>query len=108
MSLLLARTSGAAITGEVSALTRAPRLAAFDVVPAVETRTGIAHVSGRYNYPGSPGSQFAEGCDAIWDAGFRTLKVWCTSAYALTDYPRQTWTGTPTTIKTVLQLPEYK
>jgi hypothetical protein len=108
VSLLLARTASTPVTGELSALTAVPRLAAFNVAPIITTQLGVAHVAGLYEYPASPGSQFAEGCDAIWEMGVRTLKTWCTSAYASLDYPRQTWTGTPTTMKTLLELPEYK
>lgn len=70
-------------------------------------RIGVTHTAGKYNYPGVAGAQFTEGCNAVWNAGFRVLKIYCTSGYASTDYPRQTWTGTPTTLKTLLQLPEY-
>lgn len=70
-------------------------------------RIGIAHVAGKYNYPGVAGAQFTEGCNAIWDLGVRTLKIYCTSAYTSADYTRQTWTGSATTMKQLLQLPEY-
>lgn len=70
-------------------------------------RIGVAHTAGKYNYPGVAGAQFTEGCDAIWSAGFRVLKIYCTSGYVTTDYPRQTWTGTPTSLKTLMQLPQY-
>ena len=74
---------------------------------ASAVRIGVAHTAGKYNVPGVAGAQFTEGCDAIWNAGFRVLKIYCTSGYATTDYPRQTWTGTATSLKTLLQLPQY-
>lgn len=67
---------------------------------------GVAHVAGLYNYPGVAGEQFTEGCQAIWDLGVRTLKIWCTSAFNARDYPRQTFTGAPTTAKEFMQTPE--
>lgn len=70
-------------------------------------RTAVAHVAGKYNYPGTAGAQFTEGCNAIWNAGFRVLKVYCTPSYSTLDYPRQTWTGVATTLKTLAQRAEY-
>lgn len=70
-------------------------------------KLAVAHVGGKYNYPGVSGEQFTEGCNAIWASGVRVLKVYCTSGYATVDYPRQTWTGTPTTMKELLQTPEF-
>ena len=70
-------------------------------------RVAIAHVGGKYSYPGVAGEQFTEGCDAIWASGCRTLKIYCTSGYQTFDYPNQTWTGSPTTLTTLAQCPEF-
>jgi len=59
---------------------------------------GIAHVAGDYTFPSGSGTQFSDGCDAIFTPGFRTLKVYLTGAY-LTDYPLQTvWSSVPTNL----------
>lgn len=48
-----------------------------------------------------------DGCNAVYNAGFRTLKVYCTSAY-LTDYPLQTsWSSTPTTLTQLAQTTQF-
>ena len=67
---------------------------------------GAAHVQGLYNWP-DDGNQFANGCNAIWDLGLRTLKVYCTGAY-LTNYPLQTaWSSTPTTCTELCQTTQF-
>ncbi len=68
---------------------------------------GAAHVQGLYTYPGGSGTQFTDGCNAIWDLGLRTLKVYCTGAY-LTNYPLQTaWSSTPTTCTELCQTTQF-
>lgn len=67
---------------------------------------GCAHTNGLYNYP-DDGNQFANGCDAIWDMGCRTLKVYCTSDY-LTNYPEQAaWSSTPTNLTQLAQTTQF-
>lgn len=68
---------------------------------------GAAHVQGLYTYPNGSGTQFTDGCDAIWDLGLRTLKVYCTGAY-LTDYPLQSsWSSVPTTCTELCQTTQF-
>lgn len=56
---------------------------------------GVAHVAGKYTIPSGSGVQVVDGCNSIFNAGFRTLKCYLTSAY-LTDYPLQTaWSSVP-------------
>ncbi len=71
-------------------------------------KIAVAHVAGLYNYPGVAGAQFTEGCAAIWATGVRTLKVWCTSAYLVRDYPRQTWGAVPTTMTELLETAPFQ
>lgn len=68
---------------------------------------GAAHTKGLYAVPNGSGTQFTDGCDAIWDLGLRTLKVYCTSAY-LTDYPLQSaWSSTPTTLTELCETNQF-
>lgn len=69
-------------------------------------RYGAAHVRGLYNVP-NDGQQFKNGCDAIWNLGLRTLKVYCTGAY-VADYPLQTsWSSTPTNLTQLAQTTQF-
>lgn len=68
---------------------------------------GGAHVRGLYTVPNGSGAQFTDGCDAIWDLGLRTLKVYATPDYAA-DYPLQSsWSGTPSNLTELISLDEY-
>lgn len=69
-------------------------------------RYGAAHTNGLYNYP-NDGHQFTNGCNAIWNLGLRTLKVYCTADY-LTNYPLQSaWSSTPTSLTELVQTAEF-
>ena len=66
-------------------------------------RVGVAHSAGAYTYPNGSGTQLMDGVNAIFNAGFPTLKIYLTSAY-LTDYPLQSsWSAVPTTLTTLAQ-----
>lgn len=70
-------------------------------------RVGVAHVAGRYTWPSGSGTQFSDGCDAIWGLGLRMVKLYCTKNY-LTDYPLQTsWSSVPTSLKTLAQTTQF-
>lgn len=68
---------------------------------------GAAHTNGLYTYPAASGTQFTDGCNAIWNLGLRCLKVYCTVDYA-TNYPLQTaWSSTPTTLTELCQTTQF-
>lgn len=70
-------------------------------------RIGVAHVKGKYTVPAMSGTQFADGCDAVWNAGFRTIKLYITGDY-VGDYPLQTsWSSSPTTLTELAQTTEF-
>lgn len=52
-------------------------------------KTGLAFSGSNYTYPSGSGTQFTDGCNAIWAAGHRVLKIYCTGDYGA-DYPYQT------------------
>lgn len=58
-------------------------------------RKGIAHTAGKYTYPAASGTQLIDGVNAIFNAGYTCIKLYCTAGY-LTDYPLQSsWSSTP-------------
>lgn len=69
-------------------------------------RIGVAHAAGKYTWPAASGTQFLDGCNAVYSAGFRTMKFYCASSY-LTDYPGETaWSSTPTSLTQLAQTTE--
>lgn len=70
-------------------------------------KLGAAHVDGLYTVPNGSGTQFSDGCDAIWNLGLRTIKLYLTADYA-TDYTLQSsWSATPTTLTTLAQTTQF-
>ena len=64
---------------------------------------GATNTKGLYTVPNGSGTQFTDGCNAIWDLGLRDLKFYATADFA-SDYPLQTTFGsTPTNITEFLQ-----
>jgi len=66
----------------------------------------VAHSAGKYTWPVASGTQFLDGCNAVYNAGFRTMKFYCTAAY-LTDYPLETaWSSAPVNLTQLAQTTE--
>lgn len=64
-------------------------------------------VKGLYTVPNGSGTQFSDACDSIWDAGLRTVKIYCTADY-VTDYPYQTsWSSSPTNLTQLCQTTQF-
>lgn len=71
-------------------------------------KKGCAHVRGLYTFPAGSGTQFTDGCNAIWDSGLRVLKIYLTKDY-LADYPLQTsWSGVATNLTELASLSQYQ
>lgn len=69
-------------------------------------RAGVAHVDGRYTWPAASGTQFMDGCNSIYNSGFRTVKFYCTGSY-IANYPLETsWSSTPTNLTQLAQTTE--
>lgn len=70
-------------------------------------RQGVAHAAGKYTFPSGSGTQFMDGVNAIFNAGFKTVKFYCASSY-LTDYPLQTaWSSVPVNLTQLAQTTQY-
>lgn len=70
-------------------------------------KIGLAHVAAKYTVPTGSGTQFADGCNATWTYGFRTLKVYCTADY-LANYPLQSsWSSVPSTVTQLAQTTQF-
>lgn len=64
-------------------------------------------VKSPYTDPTGSGTQFTDGCNAIWNLGMRTLKVYLTADY-LTDYGLQTsWSSVPTSLTELAQTTQF-
>ena len=71
-------------------------------------KLGFAHSGGKYTWPTLSGTQFMDGCNSIYNAGFRSLKIYCTPDYLTKNYPGETaFSSTPTTCKQLLQTTEF-
>ena len=70
-------------------------------------RAGVAHAQGLYTVVAGSGTQFMDGVNWIYNSGFHTIKIYCSSSY-LTDYPLQTsWSSTPTNLTQLASTTQY-
>jgi hypothetical protein len=59
-------------------------------------------VGALYTYPSANTAQFTDGCDVVWDAGLRTIKLWLTDEYSSQNYTKETFSGGAVTTLTGL------